>query len=74
MQGDRERVNAIEKIRPECTAFDFFAEFAIRGANYAGIHALFDVFANTSEMSVLKDVKKLGLETGVQFRNFIKEQ
>ena len=67
-------VDAIEQILAESAAFDFRFQHPVGGADYAHFNFLVFLGADPAELAVLQQLQQLGLQTQIEFGNFVEKQ
>src|SRR6201987_1020655 len=71
---DLQNVDSIEKIGAEAAGGNFIIKTPAGGTHDARVHHAFALVAEAREVSVLKKVEKLALQSGVQVSNFVQEK
>ena len=67
-------VDAIEQVLTESSAFDFRFQHPVGGADYAHFNFLVFLGADPAELAVLQQLQQLGLQTQVEFGDFVEKQ
>ena len=67
-------VDAIEQILAESPTFDLGFELTVGGAHDADFDFLVFLGTDAAELSVLKQLQELRLQSGIKLRNFVEEQ
>ena len=70
---NRDDVQTVEQVLPECSLLDQVCEVLIRGGDDADVH--FDVLGSTHPANdvILKEAQQFHLEQGAHLRHFIQE-
>src|SRR4051812_29095780 len=73
-KGDRDHVEAVEQIFPECPRGDALAKVAMRGGEDPCVDRTLLVRSERSNRSALEDVKELRLEGERHFTDLVEEE